>query len=180
MVPHDLRFAGKPAAEKLADVAAALRKAGQTAVVLTQPDSIAWLLNIRGADVPHTPLPLSFAIVNDDGAADLFIDRRKLVPGLEEHLGNRVSIRDPGEFGAALDALGNNPAVKVRVDPASAAAWIFDRLLLAKARVERDADPIALPKARKNDTELEGTRAAHRRDAVAVTRFLAWLSRDGG
>jgi Xaa-Pro aminopeptidase len=176
VVPHDLRFAGKPASEKLADTAIALRKAGQTAVVLTQPDSIAWLLNIRGADVPHTPLPLSFAIVNDDGAADLFIDRRKLVPGLEEHLGNCVSIRDPGEFGSALDALGNNPAVKVRVDPASSAAWIFDRLLLAKARVERDADPIALPKACKNETELEGTRAAHRRDAVAVTRFLAWLS----
>jgi Xaa-Pro aminopeptidase len=177
VIPYDLRYAGKPASEKLADVAESLRKAGQTAVVLTQPDSIAWLLNIRGADVPHTPLPLSFAIVDDEGAADLFIDRRKLVPGLDEHLGNHVSIREPVELGAALDALGNNPAVKVRVDPATSAAWIFDRLLLAKARVERDSDPTALPKARKNDTELEGIRAAHRRDAVAVARFLAWLSR---
>lgn len=177
VVPHDLRYAGKPASEKLGDVAASLRSEGQAAVVLTQPDSIAWLLNIRGADVPHTPLPLSFAIVDDEGKADLFIDRRKLVPGLDEHLGNRVSIRDPGELGAALDALGADPAVKVRVDPATSAAWIFDRLLLAKAKVERGADPTALPKARKNEVELEGTRAAHLRDAVAVARFLAWLSR---
>jgi Xaa-Pro aminopeptidase len=176
VVPHDLRFAGRAAAEKQADVAATLRKAGQGAAVLTQPDSIAWLLNIRGADVPHTPLPLSFAIINDEGAVDLFIDRRKLVPGLDEQLGNRVSIRDPGEFGFALDVLGNNPAIKVRIDPASSAAWIFDRLLLANARVERDADPIALAKARKNEVELEGARAAHRRDAVAVVRFLAWLA----
>ena len=179
VVPHDLRYAGKPASEKLGDLAASLRREGQTAVVLTQPDSIAWLLNIRGADVPHTPLPLSFAIVDDEGAADLFIDRRKLVPGLDEHLGNHVSIRDPGELGPALDALGANPAVKVRVDPATSAAWIFDRLLLAKAKVERGADPTALPKARKNEVELEGTRAAHLRDGVAVARFLAWLVADG-
>lgn len=179
VVPHDLRFAGKPAAEKQADVAAALKQAGHGAAVLTQPDSIAWLLNIRGGDVPHTPLPLSFAIIDDEGATDLFVDRRKLVPGLEEHLGNRVAIRDPDEFGPALDRFGGMAGAKVRVDPASAAAWIFDRLLLANAKVERDSDPVMLPKARKNEVELAGTRAAHARDAVAVTRFLAWLASAG-
>ncbi|EWY40324.1 X-Pro aminopeptidase [Skermanella stibiiresistens SB22] len=178
VVPHDLRFAGKSAAEKRDDVACTLRNAGQNAAVLTQPDSIAWLLNIRGGDVPRTPLPLSFAIVDDGGDVDLFIDRRKLVPAVIEHLGNRVSIRAPDEFGPALDGLGGRGA-KVRVDPASSAAWIFDRLLLANAKVERDGDPVALPKARKNEVELAGTRTAHARDAVAVARFLAWISEVG-
>ncbi|WP_246148993.1 aminopeptidase P family protein [Skermanella pratensis] len=179
VVPHDLRFAGKPAAEKQADVAMALKQAGHAAAVLTQPDSIAWLLNIRGGDVPHTPLPLSFAIIDDQGATDLFIDRRKLAPGLEEHLGNHVAIRDPDEFGPALDRFGGMAGAKVRVDPASAAAWIFDRLLLADAKVERDSDPVTLPKSRKNEVELAGARAAHARDAVAVTRFLAWVASAG-
>jgi Xaa-Pro aminopeptidase len=175
--PWDLRHAGRPAEEKRAELAEALRRDGHAAAVLTQPDSIAWLLNVRGGDVPCTPLPLSFAILRDDGQVDLFVDRRKLLPGLERHLGNGVAVREPGEFGAALDAFGGTGA-RVRVDPSTAAAWIFDRLHLAGAAVERGADPCALPKARKNPTELDGMRAAHRRDAVAVARFLAWLSRE--
>jgi Xaa-Pro aminopeptidase len=175
VAPHDLRFAGRSASDKQADVARILKEAGQGAVMLTQPDSIAWLLNIRGGDVPHTPLPLSFAVVTDEGTVDLFIDRRKLVPELEDHLGNTVAIRAPEELGPALDAFGGTGRT-VRVDPAGAAAWIFDRLLLANVKVDRQSDPVALPKACKNPVELDGARAAHRRDGVAVTRFLAWLA----
>ncbi|MDB5406980.1 MAG: putative aminopeptidase, partial [Rhodospirillales bacterium] len=82
VVPHDLRYAGKPAAEKRAELAAALATSGVDAAVLTAPDSIAWLLNIRGGDVSHTPLPLSFAILKRDATVDLFIDQRKLMPDL--------------------------------------------------------------------------------------------------
>ncbi len=175
VVPHDLRFAGKPAAAKRQETAAALAKQGVDAAVLTAPDSIAWLLNIRGADVPHTPLPLSFAILHRDASVDLFIDRRKLVPGLEAHLGNGVAVQPPECLGPALDELVR-AGRKVLADPESAAAWIFDRLAAAGGKPVRGDDPCALPKACKNPVEIAGTAEAHRRDGAAVTRFLAWLS----
>ncbi|WP_207476913.1 aminopeptidase P family protein [Arenibaculum pallidiluteum] len=174
--PWDLRFAGRSSEEKRTELAAGLRRDGVAAAVITQPDGIAWLLNIRGGDVPHTPLPLSFAILREDGGVDLFIDGRKLVPDLGRHLGNAVSVRAPEEFGPALDALGAAGA-RVQVDTAVAAVWILDRLTQAGARIERAAEPTILPKARKNAVELDGIRAAHRRDGIAVARFLAWLSR---
>src|SRR5262249_22142887 len=178
VVPHELRFAGKPAAEKRQELAAELAKNGLDAAVLTAPDSIAWLLNIRGGDVARTPLPLSFAILGSDASVELFIDRRKLVPGIERHLGNEVAVQPPAAFGAALDRLGG-AGKRVQVDPSSAAAWGFERLAAAKATIHRAADPCQLPKAKKNAIELEGTRAAHRRDGASLTRFLAWLSREG-
>ena len=180
-MPHELRFAGRAAADKRRALADKLAADGVDAVVLTAPDSIAWLLNIRGGDVPRTPLPLGFAILHRDAAVELFIDRRKLVPGLEGHLGNGVAVNPPDAFGAALDRLG---AAKRRVlaDPSGAAAWVFDRLAAAGAEAVRGDDPCALPKACKNPVELAGARAAHRRDGAAVTRFLAWLgpAADGG
>ncbi len=175
VVPHALRFAGKEAADKRRDVAAALARDGVDAAVLTAPDSIAWLLNIRGGDVPHTPLPLSFALVHRDGTVDLFIDRLKLVPGLIDHLGAEVRLAAPDALGPALDRLGADGKT-VAADPASSAAWVFDRLAAAGARVRRGADPCQLAKACKNPVELNGTRAAHCRDGAALTRFLAWLA----
>ena len=177
VVAQDIAFAGDAAADKRARIAGDLKRNGVGAVVLTQPDSIAWLLNLRGADVPCTPLPLSFAVLKDDGQVDLFIDRRKLAPGVESHLGNQVAVRAPDELGAALDALGREGR-KVMADPASTSAWIFDRLHLAGAKLERDPDPCALPKACKNEAELAGTRAAHIRDGAALVRFLHWLSQE--
>jgi Xaa-Pro aminopeptidase len=169
-------FAGESAAGKRTRIGKALAAEGATAAVLTMPESIAWLLNIRGGDVPHTPLPLSFAVVKADGAVTLFIDRRKLTPSLDRHLGNGVTIEAPERLGAALDALAKEGVVQA--DPASAASWVFDRLAKAGAQIRRAADPCLLPKACKNRVELDGTRAAHRRDGAAVTRFLAWLARE--
>jgi Xaa-Pro aminopeptidase len=168
-------FAGESAGDKRARIGKALAENGAAATVLTMPKSIAWLLNIRGGDVPHTPLPLSFAILKADGAVTLFIDRRKLTPGLDRHLGNGVTIEAPDRLGVALDALANEG--RVQVDPASAASWVFDRLAGSGAQIIRAADPCMLPKACKNAVELDGTREAHRRDGAAVTRFLAWLAR---
>ena len=177
VVPHPERFAGESAQSKRTRIGRALVEEGAAAVVLTMPESIAWLLNIRGGDVPHTPLPLSFAILRQDGSVILFIDRRKLVPGLERHLGNGVTVMPPEGFGPALGALAAQGG-RVQVDPASAASWVFDRLEAAGAKIHRAADPCLLPKACKNPVEVEGTRAAHRRDGMALTRFLAWLARE--
>ena len=176
VVAHPMERAGRSSADKRTEIAEGLADRGADAVVLTAPDSIAWLLNIRGGDVPHTPLPLSFAILDRDGWVDLFVDQRKLTLGLESHLGNRVAIRPPGAFGPALDRLGADERA-VLVDPDTASAWVFDRLHRAGATMKRGADPCGLPKARKNAVELAGARAAHRRDGAAVCRFLAWLER---
>jgi Xaa-Pro aminopeptidase len=176
VVPQPEDFAGESAADKRTRIAKTLADNGAAATVLTMPESIAWLLNIRGGDVPHTPLPLSFAAVKADGSVTLFIDRRKLTPGLERHLGNGVTVEAPDRLGAALDGLAKEG--RVQVDPASAASWVFDRLDAAGAQIHRAADPCMLPKSCKNAVELAGTREAHRRDGAAVTRFLAWLSRE--
>ena len=175
VVPHPQDFAGKASAEKRAEVAKALGDKPADAVVLSQPDSIAWLLNLRGGDVAHTPLPLSFAILHGDESVEWFVDPRKLTPGLEQHLGNAVSAAGPEAFGPALDDLGA-AGKRVLADPASAAAWIFERLRASGAEIVKGADPCQLPKARKNPVELEGTRRAHRRDGAALTGFLAWLA----
>ena len=174
VLPHDLRFAGASAEAKRQALADRLAADGVDAAVLTAPDSIAWLLNIRGSDVPHTPLALAFAILHRDGTVDLFIDVRKLMPGLAEHLGNAVRVAPPGAFGPALQRLGAAQR-RVQADPASAAG-VFDTLSSAGATIHRAADPCQLPKACKNAAELDGTRRAHRRDGAALTRFLAWLA----
>ena len=177
VVPHPDGFAGESAEAKRNRLGRALAEEGVAAAVLTMPESIAWLLNIRGGDVPHTPLPLSFAILRRDGSVTLFIDRRKLAPGLDRHLGNAVALEAPDRLGPALEALASSGA-RVQVDPATAASWVFDRLDKAGGKIHRAADPCLLPKASKNPVELAGARAAHRRDGAAVTRFLAWLARE--
>jgi Xaa-Pro aminopeptidase len=173
---HAKAFAGRTAAEKRRQVVGILNAEKADAAVLTAPDSIAWLLNIRGADVPYTPLALAFAVIGGDGAVTLFIDRRKLTPGLERHLGKDVTVTKPEGFGPALDRLGKAGRT-VRLNPAGAPAWVAARLQKAGAVISPGPDPCALPKARKNTVELDGLRAAHRRDGASLTRFLAWLAR---
>jgi Xaa-Pro aminopeptidase len=148
---------------------------GADAGVITMPDSICWLLNIRGGDVPHTPFALSFAILNADGSTDLFMDERKSSPELIKHFGNAVRLREPSEFVGALDALSGKT---VLADPTTGAAAIFDRLTKAGAKVKRGVDPCQLPKACKNPVEIEGARKAHIRDGAALTNFLAWFARE--
>src|SRR5690625_1177194 len=177
VVLHPECFAGRSAEAKRRDIAEKLREAGAEAVVLTQPDSIAWLLNVRGSDVPCTPLPLSFALLHEKGGErhiEWFLDPRKLPEAAREQLGEAVSLRQPRDLAGALDDLDS---CRVLADPESAAAWIFDRLRGAGAVIVEGSDPCELPKACKNPVELQGARAAHLRDGVAVTTFLAWLDR---
>lgn len=173
VVPHDIAFAGETSTDKRTRLAAGLATADIAATVVTAPDSIAWLLNIRGGDVPHSPLPLSLAILYGDGRVDLFLDAAKRGRGLTDHLGNEVSLQPAEGFAAALDALAGQ---RVQVDPGATASWVFERLQAAEVTVVRGTDPCQLPKAIKNEVELNGARAAHGRDGVALVRFLQWLS----
>ncbi|MBM3525127.1 MAG: aminopeptidase P family protein, partial [Alphaproteobacteria bacterium] len=143
--------------------------------VISDPSSIAWLLNVRGGDVPHTPLPLSFAILGDDGDVEWFVEPLKLDADVQPHLGNQVRVSPPAAFSPALDALGARKA-RVLVDTATVSAWIGDRLGGRGAEILRGQDPCALPKALKNTAELAGARAAHVRDGVALARFFTWLA----
>jgi Xaa-Pro aminopeptidase len=172
--PHDLALAGRSSAEKREALGAQLAKAGVAAAVITLPDSIAWLLNVRGGDVVHSPLPLSFALLHADGGVSWFVDPDKLTPEVTAGLGNAVSIEPPARLADGLDRLGKAGA-KVMADPATAARWVFDRLRAAGAEVVNGADPCLLPKACKNSAELDGMRRAHRRDGAALIRFLHWL-----
>jgi len=172
---HDLAYAGKSSADKRTSIADDLKKKGIKAAVITDPASVAWLLNVRGSDVPNTPLPLSFAILNDDASTQWFVDPRKLTTGLQNHLGNAVKPEDPDQFGMALDALGQSGAL-VRIDTAEAASWIVERLLKANAKLDKGDDPSALPRACKNPVEIEGMKSAHRRDGASLVKFFTWLT----
>lgn len=174
VVVHDIKFSGETTSSKRTRIGQAISAKRADVAVLTAPDSIAWLLNVRGADVPQTPLPLSFALIWADGRLDWFIDPRKLDQRLVDHLGDEVTVHRPSEFGPALKVLAND-GKSVLVDPSTAPAWIFDQLSNAATTIIRQADPCQLPKARKNATELDGTRTAHVRDGAALSAFLAWL-----
>lgn len=169
---HDVKLAGQSAVDKRAVIADWLNDKGLDTAVMTALDSIAWTFNIRGQDVSHTPVGLAFALLHADATADLFIAPEKMTDAVRAHLGNSVRIHDRDAFEAALAGLKGK---KVAVDPGSAVAAIFTALEAAGAKIERHRDPAVLPKAIKNDVELDGTRAAHVRDGVAVARFLQWM-----
>ena len=143
--------------------------------MLSAPDSIAWLLNVRGADVANSPLPHSFAVVHSGGDVDWFVDRRKLLPEVPAHLGNAVHVQAPETMADVIDGLAD-AGKAVLIDEVATPVWMVDRLTEGGAELIRGADPCALPKACKNAVELDGIRAAHRRDGAALTRFLAWLA----
>ena len=174
ITPYPLEYAGEESLSKRARIAAIIAKIPADAAVLTMPDSIAWLLNIRGGDVSHSPLPLSFALLHADGRVDLFLHPDKISAGLAAHLGPEVTLRDPDRLGPALDDMGNT-GQKILLDTGSAAAWIASRLTAAGAKIIPGPDLCALPKARKNAAEISGMRKAHIRDGAALCNFLAWL-----
>lgn len=170
--PHPLEYAGKSSAEKRDQIAGILSRISCDSAIVSAPDSIAWLLNIRGADVPQTPLALGYAIINGDASVELFMDRRKLPAETLAWLAEEATLRAPEELSDALKAMGNQ---SVRLDEATAADWLRMQLSQAGATVRVGRDPIAIPKACKNDVELEGSRRAHKRDGEKIIRYFKWL-----
>lgn len=169
---HDqpIEFAGKTTVEKLAAVVEELKQHGQQAAVLSAPDSICWLLNIRGADIPRVPVMQGFAIVTEDGRCLVFSEPGRPLDGIAP-FGDDVAFADIAEFAEALcDLVG-----PVRVDKATAPIAVSRILDAEGIAVDWGQDPCALPKARKNAAELEGARVAHLRDATALVEFLTWF-----
>ncbi len=169
---HPEALAGRASADKRARLAETLTRAGHRAAILTLPDSLCWLLNIRGADIPRTPVVQAFAILHDDARVTLFLDDTRLTPELTAHIGPGVTLRPPEAFEAALRTLPG----PVRLDPGSAPVALAEILRAEGTEIAWAEDPCCLPKARKTEAELDGMRAAHLRDAVAMVEFLAWLA----
>ena len=167
--PDDL--AGMSHSEKRAQLAQTLRGSGARAAVITLSDSLAWLLNIRGSDIPRNPVPQGFAILRDDGRVALFTDPAKLDDAARAHLGDEVSLAPADAFGPALDAL----AGPVLLDRKSVPVRVVARLDEAGVAHVWGEDPCILPKAQKTGAELTATRNAHLRDGAAVCEFLAWF-----
>ncbi|WP_062011108.1 aminopeptidase P family protein [Aureimonas sp. AU4] len=170
---HPDRYAGASVGDKLRAIRAKLARANADAVLLTDPSSLAWTFNVRGSDVPHTPLPLGFAYIPATGRATLFLDHQKVDAALRSTLSDHAEIVEP----MALEAtLGEQvPGKHVLLDPQLAAQHLADVIRKAGGSVVEGEDPARLPRAIKNPTELEGARSAHLRDAVAMIHFLSWL-----
>ncbi|MER8429901.1 aminopeptidase P family protein [Mesorhizobium caraganae] len=173
---HPIGFAGELAKDKLVRLAAAIAKDGATHAVLTDPSSIAWAFNIRGGDVPHTPLALGFAILAADGKHQLFMDQRKFSRTVAAYLTQLADLHEPGEFEAAIIALAKGGA-RIALDPVLAAEKL--RMLVEDngGTFVAAPDPARIPRATKNQAEIAGSRAAHRRDGAAVAKLLCWLER---
>src|SRR5579859_5393304 len=174
---HGPRYAGEAEADKLARIRHELERLGADALVLSDSHAVAWTFNIRGADVAHTPLPLSYALLPKDGRPTVFIDHRKLSNSARDHLERSADVREPDALTPQLTRLAQAGA-SIALDNATAAEALNRLIISAGGKPVRGSDPTALLKAVKNPTEIEGTRNAHRRDAVALARFLAWIDRE--
>ena len=173
VVTQPAELAGRSSADKREAIARDLVARDLAACVLTLPDSIAWLLNIRGGDIARTPVPLAFAILHADASVDLFTDPGKVDADVRASLGPAVRIFPEADFAPAVRGLRG----RIAVDPASAPAAVLETLRqTGSAEAVRERDPCILPKAQKTEAELAGTRAAHLRDAAAFAQFLAWLA----
>jgi Xaa-Pro aminopeptidase len=177
VVLHEQKFSGEPAAHKLERIRGEITKLKADALVVSDPHAVCWTFNIRGNDVPHTPLALAVAIVPAEGRPSLYVDGRKLGNSVRDAIEGLADIREPDAFERDLAALGAAQR-NVSLDASGAADAIARLVTASGGRIRRGPDPTALMKAVKNATEVAGARAAHRRDGAAVTRFLAWFDRE--
>ena len=166
------RFAGESAAAKIERAREALK--GADGLLISDPHNLAWLFNIRGADVAHTPLPLGFAYLPRAGRPTIFLDARKLTPAVSDELGQLAELREPDALVGFVEQLGKLGS-RVSFDASTAPALLTQTLERAGGKAEVGADPVTLMKAAKNKAELAGARAAHERDGAALARFLAWF-----
>ncbi|WP_296014031.1 aminopeptidase P family protein [uncultured Agrobacterium sp.] len=167
-------FTGTPARDKIGAVVAEAKGRKADAVLVTDPSSIAWIFNIRGNDVPHTPHPLARAIIHADGKADLFLDERKTNDEVKDYLRDLGELQTPGEIKPMLRSLAEKRAtilVDADVVPVALTRIIKD----TGGSVVEATDPVKLPRACKNEAELAGSAAAHIQDGAAMVEYLAWL-----
>ncbi|WP_316178599.1 MULTISPECIES: aminopeptidase P family protein [unclassified Bradyrhizobium] len=174
---HGAELSGESEADKLGRIRQEIERLGVEALVLSDSHNVAWTFNIRGADVSHTPLPLSYALVPKTGRPTIFIDSRKLSNLTRDHLEQSAEVAEPDVLTPRLTELAQSGAA-IALDSATAADALTRLIQGAGGKAVRGADPVSLLKAAKNAVEIDGTRRAHQRDAVALARFLAFIDRE--
>jgi len=174
---HGADLSGESAADKLGRIRQEIERLGVEALVLSDSHNGAWTFNIRGADVSHTPLPISYALVPKSGRPTIFIEHRKLSNLTRDHLEQSADVEEPDALAPQLTQLAHAGAA-IALDGATAADALTRLIKRSGGKPVPGADPTSLLKAAKNAIEIEGTRRAHRRDAVALARFLAFIDRE--
>jgi len=169
------KLAGETAPGKLKRIRAELKKLRADAILVSDPQNVAWAFNIRGTDITHTPLVLAFALIPGEGRPSLYVSAAKLTNNVRHALEEFADIRAADDLAGDLGKLGEKT---VRLDQASAADAFTRMLAGAGSKPQRGPDPITLLKATKNHAEIVGSRAAHKRDGAAVVHFLAWFDRE--
>jgi Xaa-Pro aminopeptidase len=167
--------AGRTPKDKLAELRQAMAAEDADAVVLTLPESIAWLFNLRGRDVPNVPVMLGFAIVPRRGRPTVFVHKAKLTAELRQGLAGTARLADAAGFVAELRKLGAADQ-RVWIDPATAPLAVVSAVRgVSDAVIVEKRDPVLLPKAKKNDAEIGGMKEAHTLDGIALAKFLCWF-----
>ncbi|GEO86817.1 MULTISPECIES: aminopeptidase P family protein [Alphaproteobacteria] len=174
VVIQPIEYSGVLAKDKIARISADLSEKQVDAALITDPSSIAWIFNIRGCDVPHTPHPLARAIINADGSAELFLDKRKTDIEVESYLGQLCKQLDPRLLIAHLEKLAVEGR-RILVDPELAPFALVELIRGHGGTVVPGDDPAKIARAVKNSVELNGSAVAHLQDGVAVVEFLSWL-----
>ncbi len=168
---HGADLTGEESADKRGRLGKVIADAGATAAVISLPDSLSWLLNIRGSDIVRTPVVQGFGVLHADGRCDLFLDPDKIDGAVAAHLGNQVAVHPPGALAEQV-AMLDGP---VLLDKTSCPLWFVEQFETTETEIVWGRDPCTSAKARKTVAELDGTRAAHLRDGAAMVRFLHWF-----
>lgn len=169
-----VEVSGESSEDKRQRVAAVLAANNADYLAVTLPDNIAWLLNVRGSDIPTSPVPLSFALLSRDGHVEWFVNDNKL-GALPEEVRNAFTIAPQDAFIERCQQIAAGKRVMVDADSAPVALRFA---IEPRGEIVWRTDPITLMKATKNPIELAGYRACHHQDGAAWVNFLAWLSRE--
>lgn len=168
---HDLQYAGLSVSDKLCSLRQEMTDKDCSHMLLSMLDEVCWTFNIRGSDVPHCPVVLSYAIIDSQGAS-LYVDAEKVPPIVHTALKEAgISIKPYDSVVSDLSEIAAN-GDKIWLDPSSTSLALADA---AGKTALHETTPVQMAKARKNDAELQGMRAAHIRDGVALSMFLCWL-----
>jgi len=168
-----LEFAGTSAAEKLAGLRESMEQHRAGATLVCALDEIAWLLNLRGADIAHNPVFLAYLLVEQQRAT-LFSAPERFPAAAREALPGEVELRPYQQVEAALEQLGSR-GTGLWLDPASASQRMASLAEGAGAELIVAPSPVAAWKARKNDAEIAGMRRAHHLEGLVLARFGHWL-----
>ena len=175
---HIKKYSGISASIKIKKLCLILKSLNADSYIISQPEAIAWLLNIRGADLKHTPIILTRAIIFKNQKLFLFIDKSRINSEISNYFKKEcidVKIYPENKLLEVINKIAKNKN-KILIDP-NTTSYVLAHEILKKDNnniIEQNC-PIELMKAIKNKTEIEGSVIAHKKDGVALSKFLYWI-----